>query len=75
MDSSVAEPSERNDIELGPVTHWPTVYAAVGVGAVVCVGLVAVAALAALQPAPPPDGWRRSPPSRRRRRRGRAVWP
>ena len=54
MDSS-AESPVRNDIELGPVTHWPTVYAAVGVAAAVLVGLAAVVALAAVQPAPPPD--------------------
>ena len=54
MDSS-AESPVRNDIELGPVTHWPTVYAVVGVAAVVLVGLAAVVVLAAVQPAPPAD--------------------
>ena len=52
MDSS-AESPVRNDIELGSVTHWPTVYAAAGVAAVVVVGLAAVVVLATLQPAPP----------------------
>lgn len=54
MDSS-AESPVRNDIELGPVTHWPTVYAAAGVAAAVLVGLAAIVALAAVQPAPPAD--------------------
>ena len=57
MDSSFAASPVRNDndIELGPVTHWPTVYAAIGVAGAVVLGLAAVAVLAALQPAPPPE--------------------
>ena len=55
MDSSVAEPSDRNDIELGLVTHWPTVYAAIGVAGTVFLGLAAVGVLAALQPTQAPE--------------------
>ena len=47
MAITTADPSARNDIELASVTHWPTVYAAAGVGVFLIVGLAAVEVAAA----------------------------
>ncbi|HBI45131.1 MAG TPA: hypothetical protein DDY78_20075 [Planctomycetales bacterium] len=54
MAISTVDPSARNDIELGSVTHWPAVYAAAGVGAFLVVGLAAFGVLALTQAAPAP---------------------
>jgi hypothetical protein len=47
------DPPTRNDIELPPAMHWPTVYMMAGIGGGLAVVLVAVAVIAAVQPAAP----------------------
>jgi hypothetical protein len=49
----LAEPSARNDVELPPAVHWPTVYLMAGLGGGLAAVVIAVAAISALQPAPP----------------------
>jgi hypothetical protein len=53
MATPVADPPARNDIELPPAVHWPTVYLMAGIGGGVAVVLLAVAVIAAVQPTPP----------------------
>ena len=53
MATPVAESSARNDVELPPAVHWPTVYAMAGIGGGLVAVVIAVAVIAALQPAPP----------------------
>ncbi len=54
MATPVAESSARNDVELPPAVHWPTVYVMAGVGGGLAAVLLAVALIAAAQTPPAP---------------------
>ena len=53
MANRLAESPARNDIELPPAVHWPTVFAMAGVGGGLAVVLLAIALIAAAQTPPP----------------------